>query len=105
VQSPERLASLGETWHAKVREFEGRNAFKPLGLGGYFDLSDNPDQPFQRIQGGFRAGRNGLRNYLEQAQAAGVSHIALNPKVSRQPYGEILDELGEHILPHFPSHV
>jgi luciferase-type oxidoreductase len=105
VQSPERLQSLGETWHSTVQVAEGRNAFKPLGLGGYLDLSDNPDQPFQRIQGGFRAGRNGLRNYLEQAQAAGVSHIALNPKVSRQPYGEILDELGEYVLPHFPSHV
>jgi luciferase-type oxidoreductase len=104
VQSPERLASLGESWHATVHEAEKRNAFKPLGLGGYFDLSDNPDQPFQRIQGGFRAGRNGLRNYLEQAQSAGVSHIALNPKVSRQPYGEILDELGEYVLPYFPSH-
>ncbi|MBZ9781973.1 LLM class flavin-dependent oxidoreductase [Pseudomonas sp. REP124] len=105
VQSPERLASLGEHWHGLVNEAEGRDAFKPLGLGGYLDLSSNPDQPFQRIQGGFRAGRNGLRNYLEQAQSAGVSHIALNPKVSVQPYGEILDELGEYVLPHFPSHV
>ena len=104
VQSPERLASLGESWRASVQEAENHNAFKPLGLGGYLDLSDNPDQPFQRIQGGFRAGRNGLRNYLEQAQSAGVSHIALNPKVSRQPYGEILDELGEYVLPYFPSH-
>lgn len=104
VQSPERLAALGENWRAAVQEAENRNAFKPLGLGGYFDLSDNPDQPFQRIQGGFRAGRNGLRNYLEHAQSAGVSHIALNPKVSRQPYGEILDELGEYVLPYFPSH-
>ena len=87
-----------------MHEAEKRNALKTLGLGGYFDLSDNPDQPFQRIQGGFRAGRNGLLNYLEQAQSAGVSHIALNPKVSRQPYGEILDELGEYVLPYFPSH-
>ncbi|MFJ3485499.1 LLM class oxidoreductase [Pseudomonas sp. NPDC090202] len=102
--SPDHLAMLGESWHGQVRAAEGENVFKPLGLGGYFDLSRNPDQPFQRIQGGFRAGRNGLRNYLEQAQAAGVSHIALNPKVSRQPYNEILDELGEYVLPHFPSH-
>lgn len=104
VQSPERLPALGEAWHSSVKAAEQRDAFKLLGLGGYFDLSDNPDTPFQRIQGGFRAGRNGLRNYLEQARAAGVSHIALNPKVSQQPYNEILDELAEHVLPYFPSH-
>ena len=102
--NPERLGTVGADWHAHVRQASGEAAFKPLGLGGYLDLSANPDQPFQRIQGGFRAGRNGLRDYLEQAREAGVSHVALNPKVSRQPYGEILDELGEYILPHFPSH-
>lgn len=102
--NPERLDMVGEDWHANVRQASGEAAFKPLGLGGYLDLSANPDQPFQRIQGGFRAGRNGLRDYLEQARDAGVSHVALNPKVSRQPYGEILEELGEYILPHFPSH-
>jgi hypothetical protein len=45
-----------------------------------------------------------LREYLQAAQAAGVSHMALNPKVSRQPYSQILDELAQEILPHFPSH-
>jgi luciferase-type oxidoreductase len=102
--NPERLDALGESWHAQVQAAAGEGAYKPLGIGGYFDLSSHADLPFQRIQGGFRAGRNGLRDYLEQAQEAGVSHIALNPKVSRQPYGEILDELAEFILPHFPSH-
>ncbi|MEW6372948.1 MAG: LLM class oxidoreductase [Pseudomonadota bacterium] len=102
--NPGRLGVVAEDWHANVRQANGEAAFKPLGLGGYLDLSADPDQPFQRIQGGFRAGRNALRDYLEQAREAGVSHVALNPKVSRQPYGEILDELGEFILPHFPPH-
>jgi hypothetical protein len=33
-----------------------------------------------------------------------VSHVALNPKVSRQPYDEIMDELSQYVLPHFPAH-
>ncbi|WP_082883556.1 LLM class oxidoreductase [Caballeronia calidae] len=103
--TPDQLTDLGEEWRTQVRVAAGANAYKPLGLGGYLDLSEDPDVPFQRIRGGFRAGRNGLRDYLEVAQAAGVSHIALNPKVSRQPYAEILDELAEDVLPHFPSHV
>jgi luciferase-type oxidoreductase len=103
--NPDQLVDLGEEWREQVRISAGANAYKPLGLGGYLDLSEEPDVPFQRIPGGFRAGRNGLRDYLEVAQSAGVSHIALNPKVSRQPYAEILDELGEYVLPHFPSHI
>jgi luciferase-type oxidoreductase len=104
VPAPEQLDALGARWRAQVRDEAGADLFKPLGAGGYFDLSTDPDQPFQRIPGGFRAGRNGLRDYLELARAAGVSHVALNPKVSRQPYDEIMDELSQYVLSHFPAH-
>ena len=104
VPPPRRLENMALDWQAKVREAAGEAVFKPLGLGGFLDLSDDPDQPFKRIPGGFRAGRNGLLVYLEQARTAGPTHIALNPKVSRQPYAEILDELAEYVLPEFPSH-
>lgn len=102
--SPDRLVRLGQEWRAQVMEAEGDAIFKPLGIGGFLDISSDPDQPFQRMPGGFRAGRNGLVEYLEQARASGINHIALNPRVSRQPYGEILDELAEYVLPYFPSH-
>ncbi|WP_321960598.1 LLM class oxidoreductase [Paraburkholderia sp. J7] len=102
--NPERLEVLGNEWRDQVRAAVGANVYKPLGLGGFLDLREDPDVPFQRIPGGFRAGRNGLRDYLEQARSAGVSHVALNPKVSQQPYDEILDELAEYVLPYFPSH-
>lgn len=102
--SPERLPQLAQEWTEHVAESNQEQTFKPLGLGGYLDLSADPNEPFQRIRGGFRAGRNGLSAYLEQARAAGVSHVALNPRVSRQPYREILDELAEFVLPQHPSH-
>src|SRR5690625_7330565 len=73
-------------------------------MGGFLDLSPDPDEPFQRIPGGLRAGRNGLVEYLQQAQTVGFSHAALNAKVSRQPYVEVLEELADYVLPHFPSH-
>lgn len=102
--SPGSLARVFDDWQTHVRVACGEEAFKPLSLGGYLDLSSDPDEPFRRIPGGFRAGRNGLIDYLEQAKAAGLTHAALNPKVSRQPYVEILDELAQYVLPHFPSH-
>lgn len=29
-----------------------------------------------------------------------LQHVALNPKVTRRPYGEILDELASEVLPY-----
>lgn len=101
---PDSLEAVFNDWQKHVQTAVGEDAFKPLGMGGYLDLSADPDEPFQRIPGGFRAGRNGLVEYLQRARAAGITHAALNPKVSRQPYAEILEELAEYVLPHFPSH-
>ncbi|WP_322048356.1 LLM class oxidoreductase [Paraburkholderia sp. J67] len=100
---PEGLDAMADEWDSQVRDLYGPQRYKPIGIGGFLDLSSDPHMPFQRIPGGFRAGRSTLINYLERARAAGVSHIALNPKVSRQPYSEILDELAEYVLPHFPT--
>src|SRR5690625_1953483 len=102
--SPIRLQRAFDDWRSHVRAAAGENVFKPLGMGGFLDLSPDPDEPFQRIPGGLRAGRNGLVEYLQQAQTVGFSHAALNAKVSRQPYVEVLEELAEYVLPHFPSH-
>lgn len=102
--APESLQAVSDDWQKHVQAALGAEAFKPLGMGGYLNLSADPNQPFQRIPGGFRAGRNGLVEYLQRAREAGITHAALNPKVSRQPYAEILDELAEYVLPHFPSH-
>lgn len=102
--NPVNLGRVFDDWHTHVLAAGGEDAFKPLGIGGFLHLSADPDEPFRRIPGGLRAGRNGLVEYLKQAQSAGFSHAALNPKVSPQPYAEIMEELAEYVLPHFPSH-
>ena len=58
-----------------------------------------------RLQGGFilRTGRNGLIDLLRQWQAAGVNHVALGIQFSERPVAEIIQELAEEVLPHFPS--
>jgi hypothetical protein len=42
-------------------------------------------------------------DYLAQLQEAGVNHLALNLRPSRRPASEVVQELGEFVLPHFPS--
>jgi luciferase-type oxidoreductase len=100
---PQHLQAFGKRWHDQVSTSCGPERFKPLGIGGFLDLVDNPTEPLIRTRGGIRTGSKSLADFLRDAQDAGVNHIALNPKVSRRPYAEIMDELASEVLPHFPS--
>lgn len=101
---PQRLTAFGEQWRNEVQAQCGEGQFKPLGIGGFLDLVQDPDEPLVRTRGGFRSGSRSLMRFLMDAQAAGVNHIALNPKVSRRPYADLMDELASEVLPYFPSH-
>jgi luciferase-type oxidoreductase len=101
---PQQLPAFADQWHTQVRQSCGHERFKPLGIGGFLDLVENPDEPLIRTRGGFRAGSRSLTRFLIEAQTAGVNHVALNPKISRRPYAEIMDELASELLAHFPSH-
>ena len=100
---PDGLPEFVEEWRSLVRAAHGPEAFKPLGIAGYLDLAEERDLPFQRLRAGFRTGTKGLVDFLEVAKSAGVNHVALNPKVSRRPYLDLMSELAEEVLPHFPS--
>ncbi|MNJ76982.1 hypothetical protein D3C77_743840 [compost metagenome] len=41
---------------------------------------------------------------LEEWQAVGVNHAALGIQFSQRPAAEVLQELAEEVLPHFPTH-
>lgn len=67
---------------------------------------DDPDHPRTPLRGGFvlRTGRKGLIALLEEWQAAGVNHAALGIQFSQRPAAEVIEELAEDVLPHFPTH-
>lgn len=52
-----------------------------------------------------RAGRKALRELWLRQQDQRVSHVALHFKPQRRPAADVIDELGDHLLPLFPSHV
>jgi hypothetical protein len=101
---PQQLPAFAAKWRDEVQAQCGEKQFKPLGIGGFLDLVKDPEEPLVRTRGGFRSGSRSLMRFLKDAQAAGVNHIALNPKISRRPYAELMDELASEVLPHFPSH-
>jgi luciferase-type oxidoreductase len=98
LSDPMRIPAITEQW----RQACGGGVYKPYGYGTMFDLDRNPDAPLQpgRV---LRAGRNVLRDLWLRQQDQGVSHVALHFKPTRRPATEVIDELGEYLLPRFPS--
>jgi luciferase-type oxidoreductase len=98
IADPARIPLIIEQWRAAC----GPGVFKPYGYGTMFDLDRDPDMPIHpgRI---LRGGRKALRELWLTQQEQGVSHVALHFKPQRRPASEVIDELGEHLLPLFPS--
>lgn len=98
ISNPAFLPQTLERWRAAC----GGHGFKPYGYGTLFDLAKDPDE---RVQPGrvLRAGRNALIELWKRQQDQGVNHVALHFKPQRRHAAEVIDELGEYVLPHFPS--
>ncbi len=78
--------------------------FKPFAQSLYIDLTEDPDAAPEPIHLGFRFGRNRLIEFLRALQGVGVNHVVLNLKYGTRPAEEVLNEIGEEVLPLFPSH-
>ncbi|WP_429258103.1 LLM class oxidoreductase [Paraburkholderia sp. GAS334] len=85
------------------RNSNKQHCFKPFGYGTYFDLSADPDEPMFVRGVMMRGGRKSLIDFWKRQRDQGVSHVALNLRVSRRPAIDVLQELGEHVLPQFPT--
>lgn len=98
TSNPAQLSQVLQRWRTAC----GANGFKPYGYGTLFDLDRDPDCPVQpgRV---LRAGRNSLIELWKRQQEQGVNHVALHFKPQRRHASEVIEELGEYVLPHFPS--
>ncbi|WP_437182221.1 LLM class oxidoreductase [Pseudomonas urmiensis] len=101
VMGPRRLAEKIRAW----REAIPGGGFRPHMTNEWIDLAEDPNFPRTPLQGGYvlKTGRNGLIELLGEWQAAGVNHAALGMQMARRPAAEIIEELGQDVLPLFPS--
>tara|TARA_R110001599_G_scaffold336910_2_gene554967 strand:+ start:4390 stop:5295 length:906 start_codon:yes stop_codon:yes gene_type:complete len=79
-------------------------SFKPFSQSLYLDLAEDPEEPPTPIHLGLRTGHRFLIEYLDSLQAIGVNHVGLNLKYGRRPAHEVVQELGEYVVTHFPAH-
>lgn len=91
-------AEMAAQWRAAVAA-TGSTVFKPFVQSFYVDLSADPDAPPSPIHLGLRGGRKVVLQFLESLQTIGVHHVILNLKYGRRSAAEVLDEIGEEVLP------
>lgn len=90
-------AGLIKNWRSHTDQF------KPFGQSLYVDLTEDPNHEPVPIHLGFRIGRNRLIEYLERLKTEGVNHVIINLKYGQRPVEEVIEELGEEVVPHFPA--
>lgn len=88
----------------ELSEIHAPGVFKPFTQTLFIDLSENPDSYPVPIPLGFRVGRKRLLEILYQFQSIGVNHLAFVLYFSKRPPEEVIQELGEFVLPYFPTH-
>ncbi|MFB1050622.1 LLM class oxidoreductase [Paraliobacillus sp. JSM ZJ581] len=92
-----RQQELIERW----REASGR--FKPFTQPLVINLSKNPmAAPYPiPVKVGFTSGHKFLIDYLYALQNIGVNHVILVLENRDRPIAEVIQELGEYVVPHF----
>lgn len=119
-QTPEWIAQHADGWYHYPRSLEATQrmlttwreltarlapgVFKPYLQGLMLDLKKDPGAKPEPILWGFSTGRNFLIEYIESLRELGISHVGLEFRMSQRHPREVLDELGEHVVPHFPPH-
>lgn len=101
-EGPQRLAEKIRAWRGLIPD----GGFRPHMTNEWLDLVDDPNYPRTALRGGYvlRTGRKGLIELLGEWRDAGVNHAALGIQFSQRPAAEVVQELAEEVLPHFPSH-
>ncbi|MFE1952792.1 TIGR03571 family LLM class oxidoreductase, partial [Streptomyces sp. NPDC059524] len=85
------------------RELTGDDASKPYLTPMQLDLARDPDAAATPIRLGVRAGAHALVEHLAAMGELGVAHVSFNLRPGDRPVEEVLHELAETVLPHFPS--
>ncbi|MGW1553016.1 TIGR03571 family LLM class oxidoreductase [Streptomyces sp. NPDC002346] len=89
----------------KTREWQELTAGtpKPYLTPMQLDLTEDPSTAASPIRLGLRTGHRALIDHLRAMGELGVAHVSFNLRPGDRPVEEVLHELAETVLPHFPS--
>jgi luciferase-type oxidoreductase len=96
---PQMQERIVQDWRTLTAQY-APGIFKPYAQSLYVDLAENPREPAMPIHLGYRLGREPLIDLLLMLKAIGVNHIAFNFKYGSRPADEVLEEIGQEVLPY-----
>lgn len=73
--------------------------FKPYTQGLMLDLREDADAGPYPVHLGFSSGKKYLIEYLRYMKKLGINHVIFYLKLSKRPAAEVLEQLGEEVLP------
>lgn len=90
---------------AAWRELIPHQQFKPVATNEWIDLTEHSTMTPMPLRSGFvlRTGTQGLIDLLGRWQEAGVNHGALGVQHGSRPAAEVVQQLIEEVVPHFPA--
>lgn len=115
-QSLEWIAEHSDGWLYYPRDFqtlqivmhrwrEAQKAvnsdWKPFMQSLYVDITKDSRTKPTPIHLGFKSGTEYLNNHLNVLESYGVNHVILNLKYGSRPAEEMIEEIGENVLPNF----
>ncbi|GEP83708.1 Phthiodiolone/phenolphthiodiolone dimycocerosates ketoreductase [Staphylococcus piscifermentans] len=90
---------------ALLKEWHDNDEFKPFMHPLVIDLSKDPNEKIKPVKGGYRLGRNTLINVLKSYERIGTNHIMLHLLTHERTYQDLMKELGDYVIPHFPPNM
>lgn len=100
--APEQQRVNTARWRRLTGEV-GSPGAKPYAQAGYLVLHDDPRSAPRPLPQGWSMGREPLIELFKTYEAAGVDQLLLNLRHNTRPAVEVMAELAEYVLPHFPT--
>ena len=93
------LQVVMQQWKATLERTHSN--WKPFMQSLYVDLTQDPDAKPRPIHLGFKSGTSYLKAHLKLLESYGVNHVILNLKYGSRPAEEVIEEIGENVIPNF----
>ncbi|WP_276391791.1 LLM class oxidoreductase [Eudoraea chungangensis] len=115
-QSLEWIAEYSDGWLYYPRDFKTlqlvmgqwsealnkkNHGWKPFMQSLYIDITEDSKKEPRPIHLGFKSGTDYLNTHLKLLESFGVNHVILNLKYGTRPAEELIEELGEKVVPNF----
>ncbi len=93
------LQLVMQQWRESLSKTE--NSWKPFMQSLYVDLTKDSKAKPKPIHLGFKSGTAYLNTHLKLLESYDVNHVILNLKYGSRPANELIEEIGDKVIPHF----